>query len=99
MTRAESWYNNVKKNYIIPFTDTVSENIPAIAAVASMVAVGIAVKTNMDNNDGIAASVEKNNQLLSIIEEKIGIAIEAPTIVKVELGDELEFFGVGDRTS
>lgn len=96
MTRAESWYNRVKSNGLM---DTLAESIPAIAITASLVAVGFAVRTTMDNNDVLAASVAKNNQLLSIIEEKIATAIEAPTIVKVELGDDIELYGFGDRTS
>ncbi|ABY63082.1 hypothetical protein ST201phi2-1p254 [Pseudomonas phage 201phi2-1] len=83
----DNWYNRVKK--------AVQENIPVIVTIGTTVA---AVAAVMYAKDELDETVKGNNELLKTIEEKIAIAIESPTIVKVEIGDEIELFGTGNRT-
>lgn len=73
----------------------ITDNLPTVIVTATSIAVvGLAIKTA---NDAEEAS-RLNKDILASIEEKISTAIEAPTIVKVELGDEIELIGRGNRT-
>jgi len=83
----DNWYKRVKQ--------AVQENIPVIVTLGTTMA---AVAAVLYAKEEIEETVKGNNELLKVIEEKIAIAIEAPTIVKVEIGDEIEVFGTGNRT-
>lgn len=85
--RVPSWYNRIK--------NTLSENIPVVIATAtSVIAVGMMLKASNDADE----SARRNQTVLDNIEEKIQIAMEVPSIVRVELGDNFEVIGHGNRT-
>lgn len=77
-----NWYKRVKQ--------AVQDNIPVIVTIGTTVA---AVAAAVHAKD----SFDRNTELLKTIEEKIANAIEAPTIVKVEIGNDLELYGTGNR--
>lgn len=81
------WYKKVKQ--------AVRDNVPVIVTIGTTVA---AVAAVMYVKDELDEAVKGNNQLLKTIEEKIAIAIETPQIVKVEIGDDIELYGTGNRT-
>lgn len=81
------WYKKVKQ--------AVRDNVPVIVTIGTTVA---AVAAVMYAKDELDAAVKGNNELLKTIEEKIAIAIETPQIVKVEIGDDIELYGTGNRT-
>lgn len=86
-----NWLQRLKRDHIDPIVESISDNLPIIVATATTaVAVGIALKASND--------AEHTKEVLASIEEKINTAIEAPTIVRVELGDDLEVYGQGNRT-
>ena len=86
-----NWLQRLKRDHIDPIVESISDNLPIILATASTaVAVGIALKASND--------AEHTKEVLASIEEKINVAIEAPTIVRVELGDDIELYGQGNRT-
>lgn len=85
-----NWFNKIKK--------AVEENIPVIVTIGATVTAVAAIIQAKESSDELKQSVTNSNQLLRIIEEKITVAIEAPTIVKVEFGDDLELYGTGNRT-
>lgn len=92
--KAPSWWDRVKNKHIDPMVDAVSENIPTVLAIgSSLVAVGLVIKTNKD----LETANRRQQVVLDNIESKVEAAIEAPTIVKVEFGDELEYIGRGSR--
>ncbi len=82
-----NWYTSVKK--------AVNENIPVIVTIGTTMA---AVAAMLYVKEELEETVRGNNELLKTIEEKIAVAIEAPSIVKVEIGDNIEIFGTGNRT-
>lgn len=85
--RQQSWYSRVK--------ETISDNIPVVIATAtSIIAVGMMLKASNDADE----SAKRNQEVLDNIEEKIQTAIEVPSIVRVEFGDEFELIGHGNRT-
>lgn len=85
--REQTWYSRLK--------DTVSDNIPVIIATAtSIIAVGMMLKASNDAEE----ATKRNQEVLDTIEEKIQTAIEVPSIVKVEIGDNFELIGHGNRT-
>lgn len=85
--RQQSWYSRVK--------ETISDNIPVVIATAtSIIAVGMMLKASNDADE----SARRNQEVLDNIEEKIQTAIEVPSIVRVEFGDEFELIGHGNRT-
>lgn len=85
--RVPSWYNRIK--------NTLSENIPVVIATAtSVIAVGMMLKASNDADE----SAKRNQAVLDNIEEKIQVAIEVPSIVRVEIGDNFELIGHGNRT-
>jgi hypothetical protein len=85
--RVPSWYNRIK--------NTLSENIPVVIATAtSVIAVGMMLKASNDADE----SARRNQTVLDNIEEKIQIAMEVPSIVRVEIGDNFEVIGHGNRT-
>lgn len=86
----DNWFQRVKK--------AVDENIPVIVTIGATITAVAAILHMKESNDDIKNTVTTSNELLKTIEEKIAIAIEAPTIVKVEIGDDLELFGTGNRT-
>lgn len=81
------WYKKVKQ--------AVRDNVPVIVTIGTTVA---AVAAVMYVKDELDETVRGNNELLKTIEEKIAIAIETPQIVKVEIGDDIELYGKGNRT-
>lgn len=81
------WYKKVKQ--------AVRDNVPVIVTIGTTVA---AVAAVMYVKDELDEAVRGNNELLKTIEEKIAIAIETPQIVKVEIGDDIELYGKGNRT-
>lgn len=81
------WYKKVKQ--------AVRDNVPVIVTIGTTVA---AVAAVMYVKDELDEAVRGNNELLKTIEEKIAIAIETPQIVKVEIGDDIELYGTGNRT-
>jgi hypothetical protein len=86
-----NWLQRLKRDHIDPIVESISDNLPIIVATATTaVAVGIALKASND--------AEHTKEVLASIEEKINTAIEAPTIVRVELGDDFELYGQGNRT-
>lgn len=86
-----NWLQRLKRDHIDPIVETISDNLPIIVAVSTTaVAVGIALRASND--------AEHTKEVLASIEEKINTAIEAPVIVKVEIGDDLELYGSGTRT-
>lgn len=86
-----NFLHRLKRDYIDPLVETISVNMPIIVATsATIVAVGIAIKASND--------AEHTKEVLSVIEEKINIAIAAPTLVRVDIGDDLELWGEGNRT-
>lgn len=82
-----NWYKKVK--------EAVRDNIPVIVTIGTAAATVAAVMYAKEEFD---ESVKDQNERLKNIEEKITTAIEAPTIVKVEIGDEIELIGTGNRT-
>lgn len=95
LQRELTWYERLKKNHLEPIADVISDNLTNIIAITTaIVAVGVAVKASNDADD----TAKRNNDILESIENKLQTAIEVPTIVKVELGDDLEFIGLGNRT-
>lgn len=85
--RQQSWYSRVK--------ETISDNIPVVIATAtSIIAVGMMLKASNDADE----SAKRNQEVLNNIEEKIQTAIEVPSIVRVEFGDDFELIGHGNRT-
>ncbi len=93
--RALTWYERLKRDHIDPVVEVISDNIPTIIAIGTSVAVvGLALQAV---NDAEQTNAESKATLRSI-EEKLQTAIETPSIVKVELGDEIEFIGYGNRT-
>lgn len=85
--RQPSWYSRVK--------ETISDNIPVVIATAtSIIAVGMMLKASND----VDVSARRNQEVLDNIEEKIQTAIEVPSIVRVEFGDDFELIGHGNRT-
>lgn len=85
--RSQSWYSKIK--------NTLSDNIPVVIATAtSIIAVGMMLKASNDVDE----STRRNQETLDNIEEKIQTAIEVPSIVRVEFGDEFELIGHGNRT-
>lgn len=86
-----NWLQRTKRDYFDPIVDTVSDNLPIIiATVSTTVAVVLAVKASND--------AEHTKEVLSSIEERINTAIEVPSIVRVEIGDDFELYGRGNRT-
>lgn len=86
-----NWYQRIKRDHIDPIVEVVKDNLPTIIAITSTaVVVGAVMKAAND--------AEHTREVLSNIEEKIQVAIESPTIVKVELGDDIELHGTGNRT-
>jgi hypothetical protein len=65
-----------------------------IATATSIIAVGMMLKASNDVDE----STRRNQETLDNIEEKIQTAIEVPSIVRVEFGDEFELIGHGNRT-
>jgi len=93
--KERNWYDRMKREHINPVTKALSENIPTIVAVTtSLIALGLMIKSSTDAEE----SNKKTKDILENIENKIETAIEAPTIVRVELGDDMELFGTGNRT-
>lgn len=93
--RALTWYERLKRDHIDPVVEVISNNLPAIIAVGTSVAVvGIALQAV---NDAEQTNSE-SKATLRAIEEKLQTAIETPAIVKVELGDDMELIGYGNRT-
>lgn len=85
--RQQSWYSKVK--------ESISDNIPVVIATAtSIIAVGMMLKASNDVDE----SAKRNQEVLDNIEEKIQTAIEVPSIVRVEFGDDFELIGHGNRT-
>lgn len=85
--RVPTWYDRVK--------NTLSDNVPVILATAtSIIAVGMMMKASNDADE----SAKRNQEVLDNIEEKILTAMEVPSIVRVEIGDNLELIGHGNRT-
>lgn len=85
--KQQSWYSRAK--------EALSENIPVVIATAtSMIAVGMMLKASNDAD----LSSKRNQQVLDNIEEKIQTAIEVPSIVRIEIGDDFELIGHGNRT-
>ena len=85
--RQQSWYSRVK--------ETISDNVPVVIATAtSIIAVGMMLKASNDADE----SARRNQEVLNNIEEKIQTAIEVPSIVRVEIGDDFELIGHGNRT-
>lgn len=85
-----NWIQQFKKDHIDPVVAVLSDNLPVILTVTSTaIAVGIAMRAAND--------AEHTKDVLAAIEEKINVAIEAPVIVKVELGDDIEVYGHGNR--
>lgn len=85
-----NWYKRIKQ--------AVQDNIPVIVTVGTTLVAVAAVVHAKESSDTLSDTVERNSELLKTIEEKISIAMEAPTIVKVEIGDDIELFGMGNRT-
>lgn len=84
------WVQKLKHDHLDPIVSTISDNLPVILTVTSTaIAVGIAMRAAND--------AEHTKDVLAAIEEKINVAIEAPVIVKVELGDDIELYGHGNR--
>lgn len=83
----DNWYRKVKQ--------AVRENIPVIVTIGTTAAAVVAVMYAKDELEG---AVKDQSERLRNIEDKIAVAIEAPTIVKVEIGDDIELFGHGNRT-
>lgn len=93
--REHPWYKRLKRTCIDPTMDLISDNLPNILAVGTTIAaVGIMIKASSNADEAI----KRNEEILASIEDKIQTAIEAPTIVKVELGDDIEVIGYGNRT-
>lgn len=85
-----NWIQKFKKEHFDPMVTTISDNLPVILTVTSTaIAVGIAMRAAND--------AEHTKDVLASIEEKINVAIEAPVIVKVELGEDIELYGHGNR--
>lgn len=96
MNKDHSFYGKFL-DHTKPYVTTLKENMGTVIAVGStIIAVGALLKSS-NSSDSINESLEHQRAMLDIIEEKIAIAIEAPTIVKVEIGDEMELFGLGNR--
>jgi hypothetical protein len=85
-----NWYTKLKK--------AVDDNIPVIVTIGATITAVAALMQAKDAQDELNQTVKDNNELLKTIEEKIAVAIEAPTIVKVEIGDDFELIGMGNRT-
>lgn len=84
-----SWYKRVKQ--------AVEQNIPVIVTVGAAITAGAAALYVRDLADDIAESSEASKEALRSIEQSIQTAIECPTIVKVEIGDDIELIGHGNR--
>lgn len=85
-----NWYKKLKQ--------AVDDNIPVIVTIGATITAVAALMQAKDAQDELNQTVKDNNELLKTIEEKIAVAIEAPTIVKVEIGDDIELIGTGNRT-
>lgn len=85
-----NWYKKLKQ--------AVDDNIPVIVTIGATITAVAALMQAKESHDELHQSVKDHNELLKTIEEKIAVAIEAPTIVKVEIGDDLELYGTGNRT-
>lgn len=85
-----NWFNRVKQ--------AVNDNIPVIVTLGAVATATVAVVYAKEAMDSLEESTIANKQALRNIEETIQVAIEAPTIVKVEIGDDIELIGMGNRT-